>query len=126
MITFQEFHAKGDIPLYIQIILYVKRGIAAGQITDGDELPSRRMLSALLGINPNTVQKAYRMLEEEGLVVSHSGAKSCVVLEDRKMQEVRAELLENDVKKMVASMRQMGISKEEAVELVRSLWEEQS
>ena len=50
-------------PIYLQILLYIKRGIIAGSIVDGAELPSRRVLSALLGVNPNTVQKAYKLLE---------------------------------------------------------------
>ena len=80
MISFDSFVMEEGVPLYQQILLYVKRGIAGGTIQDGDELPSRRVLSALLGVNPNTVQKAYRLLEEEGLIQSRSGAKSCVVL----------------------------------------------
>ena len=76
MISFESFIMEDGMPIYLQIILFVKRGIIAGVIADGEELPSRRVLSALLGVNPNTVQKAYRMLEEEGLIQSHSGAKS--------------------------------------------------
>ena len=43
-------------PIYLQIIDFIKGGLAAGTIVYGDELPSRRVLSAILGINPNTVQ----------------------------------------------------------------------
>lgn len=78
LISFEGFHMEEGIPIYQQILLYLKRGAVAGDIRDGDELPSRRALSALLGVNPNTVQKAYRQLEEEGLIYSHTGAKSCV------------------------------------------------
>ncbi len=81
MISFEGFHMEEGIPIYQQILLYLKRGAVAGDIRDGDELPSRRALSALLGVNPNTVQKAYRQLEEEGLIYSHTGAKSCMVLD---------------------------------------------
>ena len=59
-----------------QIIRYIKRGAVAGTIRDGDELPSRRVLSALLGINPNTVQKAFHLLEEEQLIeIAHGREK---------------------------------------------------
>ena len=71
MIQFDSFMQAEGVPIYQQIIRYVKQGIAAGTIRDGEELPSRRVLSALLAVNPNTVQKAYRMMEEEGLVESH-------------------------------------------------------
>ena len=111
------------MPIYLQIILFVKRGIIAGLIADGDELPSRRVLSALLGVNPNTVQKAYRMLEEEGLIQSHSGAKSYVVLNSAVKERIRSELLESDAKSVIHSLRQMGLTKEDAVALIEKYWE---
>ena len=111
------------MPIYLQIILFVKRGIIAGVIADGDELPSRRVLSALLGVNPNTVQKAYRMLEEEGLIQSHSGAKSYVVLDSAVKERIRSELLESDTKSVIHSLRQMGLTKEDAVALIEKYWE---
>ena len=58
MISFEGFRMEDGIPIYQQILLYLKRGVVAGEIRNGDELPSRRALSALLGVNPNTVQKA--------------------------------------------------------------------
>lgn len=81
MISFDGFHMEEGTPIYQQILLFLKRSAVSGEIQDGDELPSRRALSALLGVNPNTVQKAYRQLEEEGLIRSHTGAKSCMVLD---------------------------------------------
>ena len=62
MVSFSSFSMEAGVPIYLQIMLHLKRGIVAGTVTDGDELPSRRVLSSLLGVNPNTVQKAYRML----------------------------------------------------------------
>ena len=73
MISFECFPLEEGIPIYLQIIRHVKRGIVAGIVRDGDELPSRRVLSARLGVNPNTVQKAYRLLEEEaGSLIARS------------------------------------------------------
>ena len=123
MISFENLIMEDGMPIYQQILLFVKRGIIAGVITDGDELPSRRVLSALLGVNPNTVQKAYRMLEEGGLIQSHSGAKSYVVLDGAVKERVRSELLESDAKSVVSAMRQMGLTKEEAVALIEKYWE---
>ena len=94
MITFEHFVPEGGLPIYLQIIRYVKRGVAAGSITDGDELPSRRVLSAQLGVNPNTVQKAYRTLEEEGIIASRSGAKSEATLPPETVEAVRRQLLD--------------------------------
>lgn len=123
MISFESFIMEDGMPIYLQIILFVKRGIIAGVIADGDELPSRRVLSALLGVNPNTVQKAYRMLEEEGLIQSHSGAKSYVVLNSAVKERIRSELLESDAKSVIHSLRQMGLTKEDAVALIEKYWE---
>ena len=107
----------------MQILLYIKRGIIAGTIRDGDELPSRRVLSALLGVNPNTVQKAYRFLEEEGLIESHSGAKSYVKINDAVIEGIRGELLEEDARNVISAMKQMGLSKEEALDVIIRYWE---
>ncbi len=123
MISFDEFQLDGASPIYLQILLHIKRAIVAGSIHDGDELPSRRVLSALLGVNPNTIQKAYRTLEEEELVTSRSGAKSCMLLDPHKLERIRAELLQNDAVQVVTAMKQMGISKAEALKLIETYWE---
>lgn len=122
MISFENFMMQGGSPIYLQILLYIKRGIIAGVILDGDELPSRRVLSALLGVNPNTVQKAYKMLEDEGLIQSRTGAKSCVAVTVAKLREIREELLEEDAKNAVNSLKMMGVSKEEAHALIDKYW----
>lgn len=123
MISFDGFHMEEGTPIYQQILLFLKRSAVSGEIQDGDELPSRRALSALLGVNPNTVQKAYRQLEEEGLIRSHTGAKSCMVLDTEQTTRIRAELLENDAKSVVQAMKQMGLSKPEALRLIETFWD---
>lgn len=123
MISFDNFLITDGSPIYLQILLYIKRGIIAGIICDGDELPSRRVLSALLGVNPNTVQKAYKLLEDEGLIASRAGAKSYVVVTEEKLAEIRAELLEADAKEAVAKLKLMGVSKDEAHDLIERFWD---
>lgn len=51
MIDFGAFRAEDGTPIYLQIIKYLKQGVVSGAVADGDELPSRRVLSALLGLN---------------------------------------------------------------------------
>lgn len=123
MISFENFIMVDGSPIYQQIILHIKREAIAEIVQDGDELPSRRTLSALLGVNPNTVQKAYRMLEEEGLIVSHSGAKSCMLLNDEKIGDIRRELVEADARSAARTLKQMGISLTEATALIARYWE---
>ena len=126
MISFNEFTMQEGSPIYQQILLFIKRGVIAGTIENGDELPSRRVLSALLGVNPNTVQKAYRLLEEEKLIESLQGSKSTMVLTAEKVAIIREELLEADARGAVLKLKQMGVSKEEAISLINKYWENTS
>lgn len=122
MISFETFALDDSSPIYIQIIRFIKQGIAAGVIGDQEEVPSRRSLSALLGVNPNTIQKAYHILEEEGVIVSRSGAKSYTCVEGKTVERIRMELLAGDTKIWVRAMRQLGLSKEEAFQLADQEW----
>lgn len=123
MISFENFEMENGIPIYLQILLYIKRGIVAGIIKDDDELPSRRVLSALLGVNPNTVQKAYRMLEEEGFIQSRSGTKSYMVLNEEKIEATRRQLIEEEARTLVGRFQGMGLKKEEVFSLIDKYWE---
>lgn len=126
LISFEQFIIEDGSPIYLQIINYVQREIASGAIHNNDEMPSRRVLSALIGVNPNTIQKAYRYLEEEGIIESRSGAKSYVRIDKEQIRRIRSRLLENDVKAIVRNMKQMGISLEEAVDLIEEAWKEET
>ena len=123
MISFESFVPDGNVPIYLQIVGYIKRGIVAGTIPDGAEMPSRRMLSALLGVNPNTVQKSYAMLEEEGLIHSRSGAKSCVAADEAAIRRLRGELLGQNLKTIIDAMKQMGMTLEDAQAALADHWE---
>ena len=119
MVSFGSFRAVDGVPIYLQIQTYIRRGC-------GDELPSRRVLSALLGVNPNTVQKAFRLLEDEGLIASHSGAKSYVTVDEGKLAALRQTLLREELRAVTRSLRQMGIAREDALRLISEFWEETS
>ena len=123
MISFDSFIAQDGVPIYLQIVKHIKSGIVSGTVVNGDEVPSRRVLSALLGVNPNTIQKAYKMLEDDGLMESHSGAKSYMIFDDTVVASVRKQLLENDATTIISSLKQMGLSKEEALALIETHWE---
>ncbi len=126
MVSFEGFRLTGGIPVYQQILLYIQRGAVAGRIRDGDELPSRRQLSALLGVNPNTVQKAFHLLEEAGLICSRTGAKSCMTLDEAALARLRRELLTQDMRAVTRALRQAGVAREEALALLAGFWEEDS
>ena len=126
MVSFEELVLVEGVPIYQQILRHVKLGIAGGTIPHGETLPSRRVVSALLGVNPNTVQKAYRLLEEEGLIQSRSGAKSCVAADEAARTRVRRDLLREEAQSVVAAMKRMGLSRQEALDLIAQHWEEGS
>ena len=123
MCNFGGFVPADGLPIYLQIVRYVERGVAAGTIADGEELPSRRVLSAQLGVNPNTVQKASRLLEEEGLITSRSGAKSEVCAPPEQAAALRTRLLEQEIAGFIRSLRQSRLEKEAALELIDRLWD---
>lgn len=126
MVDFSAFVPEDGLPIYLQIIRHVKRAIAAGTVQAGDELPSRRVLSAQLGVNPNTVQKAYKLLEDEGIISSRSGAKSEIALSPELVEQIRRQLLEQEAGLLVRALRQAGLEKEAALALLERLWDESS
>ena len=125
LVTFEGLRLEEGMPIYLQIIRYLERGIAAGTVRDGDELPSRRVLSARLGVNPNTIQKAFRALEEAGVITSRAGAKSEVSLTPERAEAIRRRLLEEEAAALVGALKQMGLDREQAAALVLQLWDRQ-
>lgn len=125
LVTFEGLRLEEGMPIYLQIIRYLERGIAAGTVRDGDELPSRRVLSARLGVNPNTIQKAFRALEDAGVITSRAGAKSAVSLPPGRAEAIRRRLLEEEAAALVGALRQMGLDREQAAALVLQLWDRQ-
>ena len=119
MISFQDFRQTDGTPIYLQIVRYIQQGLAAGTIQDGDELPS------LLAVNPNTVQKAFRLLEDEGLATSRAGAKSCIQASPQQIEALRQAMLETEMQAMVDAARRMGLSREEAHRLLDALYDKE-
>ncbi len=122
MISFTHFTIEDDSPLYLQIVKHIKHGIIAGTIENQDEMPSRRVLSALVGINPNTIQKAYRLLEDEHIIESRSGAKSYICITPERVSNIRSDMLEGEASAFALSMQKMGLSEAEATELIKRVW----
>lgn len=121
---FDDLHLRDGTPIYAQIIQHLKAGIAAGTVQDGDELPSRRTLSALLGVNPNTIQKAFRLLEGEGLISSRMGSKSYVCLSSEQSQAMQQQLPHTQTQEYITTMRAMGLTRSQTLALIEALWKE--
>ena len=126
MISLEDLVLTDELPIYLQIMAYIKRGVVSGAIGDGGELPSRRAVSALLGVNPNTVQKAYFLLEEEGVVSSRAGARSFVTAPPEIRERLRRELMSEAARRYVSELRRMGVSRDEAGALLERFWEREA
>lgn len=123
MIDFDSYKQEPGIPIYLQLENFIKRSIAAGMLKDGEELPSRRWLSARLGINPNTVQKTYSILELQGLIMSKGGSGSVVVLSDEMQKKLRKDVISLELGKTVSAMKDAGLGLEEAISIFKEYWE---
>jgi GntR family transcriptional regulator len=71
--------ARSGLPAYLQIVQQVKHALRLGLLAPGDQMPTIRELVASLAINPNTVMKAYRELEMEGLIGGRPGQGTFVL-----------------------------------------------
>ena len=102
-------------PIYRQVKEGFCRLILSGALPPGYKLPSVRELAASLTINPNTIQRAYRELEQENYIVSVPGKGSFVCQVDRAAQARRRELLEN-FRQLTKELEQLGVSREQLME----------
>ena len=102
----------------MQIIRQFKLLILHGKLKSGDEVPSRRLLAAQLGVNPNTVQKAFAELEKDGLIKQPPNAKSLVYVNEDIYNRLRVEILEAQVYEMVQAAKLAGLNCEELVSMI--------
>jgi len=102
-----------DRAVYLQIIDQVKRDIALGRLAREERLPTVRQLSQQLTINPNTIAKAYRQLEQEGIIVTRSGAGAFIANLDSVLSKaVRRKLICDELERIVVEAFHMQIDKE--------------
>jgi len=111
---------SSGVPIYLQLMEQVKHAIETGALKPGDQLPGIRPLAEELVMNPNTVAKAYRELEHEGVIELRHGAGAFVAgqARGRKVTEaIRAG--QGIVATAVERLRARGVSDEE----IRRLFE---
>ena len=104
--------------IFESIVSEYKRYIELGVYKDGDRLPSVRSLASDLGINPNTVQKAYSILEDEGYISTLEKKGVYVTFKDNDKSE---ELL-NRIKEEVKSLKENGMKKEELLNVIEGVY----
>jgi GntR family transcriptional regulator len=116
-----------DRPVYLQIIDQIKREIALGRLVRDERLPTVRQLAQQLAINPNTIAKAFRQLEQEGVIVTRSGAGAFVAsLDSHLSKTVRKRIICDQLERVVVDAFHMQIGRptlvgwfNEALEKVR-------
>jgi GntR family transcriptional regulator len=116
---------KSGVPFYRQIIEQVKFAIARGDLVSGDRLPTVRQLAVDLSVNPNTVIRAYRELEIEGVLDTQQGSGTFV--SDRRPEVDRLErqrMLDQILTEMLARASAYGFMLDEVLEGLRQRKEE--
>ena len=104
-------------PIYEQIKDGLRKLIVTGAMGPDEKLPSVRALATQLSINPNTIQRAYNELENEGYIYSVPG-KGSFAAGNAGADEARKQELLTKVKELVAELRYLGVSQEELQDLV--------
>ena len=114
----------GGVPIYEQIVSQVKAKIIAGELREGDALPSMRLVARELRISVITTKRAYEELEREGFIVSMTGKGSFVA--GRDLEFVREEQL-RQIEEHMAAIAELAasckLSFDELVEMLRLMFE---
>lgn len=106
-------------PIYEQIVNEIERYVAVGILKENDQIMSIRELASTLGINPNTVKKAYTVLENKGIITSIS-TKGTFIKENASI--IKEETINNhinEIKTIMDKLYKLGLSKEEIIKRIK-------
>lgn len=124
-----ELDFRSGIPIYVQIMDQVKHLIATGALRPGDQLPTVRQLAADLRVNFNTVARAYRMLDEAGIISTQHGRGTYLLEEsEAASQKLRQQALEGLTRHYLAEANKLGFTPQEVAEVFDQtikIWKEQ-
>lgn len=113
-----QINYRDPRPIYEQVKDGFRQMILSGALLPDEKMPSVRELSGNLAINPNTIQRAYRELEQEGYICSVPGKGSFVADAGTTASLHRKELL-SQLKKLSAELKAIGVDAEKQIELIR-------
>lgn len=105
-------------PVYIQIIRYIKQGIVRGDLQPGDPIPSRREMAVKIKVNPNTVQKAYKEMEEMGVITTVRNYQSSITTDKELINKIRQELINESMESFIESMKAIKVGKDELMNII--------
>jgi GntR family transcriptional regulator len=109
--------ARSGVPTYLQLVQQVKQAVRLGILHPGDQLPTVKEVVAGLAINPNTVLKAYRELEVEGLTEGRRGQGTFVASTPPPLQPDAVDALRAALRDWVGSARAAGFDEDAMAEL---------
>ena len=110
-------------PIYAQIVDQVKFGVAAGTLPPGELVPSVRELSKQLVVNPNTVARAYRDLQAEGVLAPVRGTGLQVTAEaPGRCRDQRREIVRRRLREAMEEARLSALGREEIEAMIREEW----
>jgi GntR family transcriptional regulator len=113
---------RSEIPIYLQIVEQVSDQISIGTLNPGDQLPTVRLVAQDLRINFNTVSRAYRILDEAGIISTQQG-RGTYILEKvtaDSAELIRAELIDDIVETYISKTAKLGLSTNEAIDLIKN------
>src|SRR3954447_3563863 len=119
MITF-HVAARSNVPPYVQLVEQVRQALLNGTLRPGDRLPTVKEVVGALAINPNTVLKAYRDLEREGLVEGRQGVGTFVLGRPAGPPPLQQATLRRSLWAWVAKAQRAGLADADIESMVRS------
>ena len=105
-------------PIWLQVMGEIETSIAAGERKAGEKLPGGRELAVAYGINPNTAARVYQELEKAGLCETRRGMGTYVTADAERIEALREELARQAVGLFLGKMKNLGISRQEAAEMI--------
>jgi len=107
-----------NLPIYIQIMNYIKKQIITGHLKPGDKILSVRELASELQINPNTIQRTFQELERELIVETRRGLGRYVTSEETKIMEIKKDMAGDLLDHFIQGMQELGFDKDDIVKIV--------
>lgn len=106
---------RSGVPIYIQLTEQIRQMVASGELKKGDQLPTVRQLAADLRVNWNTVARAYRLLDEAGLISTQQGRGTYIweTPSPAVTQALRAQALEGLTRRYLGECAHLGVTPEE-------------
>jgi len=117
-----KINLQSKVPIYVQIIDQIKHMLAVGELEPGDQLPTTRQLAADLRVNFNTIARAYRMLDEEGLISTQHGRGTYILSTSEENGE---QLRKTDIEWLTKSYIEEGAKLGYSVNEIKQIFENQ-